>query len=95
MRMDYVIPLQAQITTRLEMIDGEKEKASTSHRAKLQKEQDNLKKQAAELKIFEEKLRHFADKKVKLDLDDGVKMNYGKFDGLLADAKAITGDKEE
>jgi hypothetical protein len=26
-----------------------------------------------------------------LDLDDGVKVNYGKFGDLLSDVKAITG----
>ncbi|MBI4649910.1 DUF1819 family protein [Candidatus Desantisbacteria bacterium] len=30
-----------------------------------------------------------------LDLDDGVKVNYGKFGELLADVKKITGTKEE
>ncbi len=28
-----------------------------------------------------------------LDLDDGVKVNYGKFGDLLAEVKAITGKK--
>jgi hypothetical protein len=29
------------------------------------------------------------------DLDDGVKVNYGKFGALLADVKAVTGGNEE
>jgi transcription antitermination factor NusG len=33
--------------------------------------------------------------KITLDLDDGVKVNYGKFGNLLAEVKAITGDKGE
>jgi hypothetical protein len=96
MRTEYVIPLQSQIAARIEQLEGDKAKAtSTSHRRKLQKEQDDLKKQQAELATFEEKLKHAADQKISLDLDDGVKVNYSKFGDLLAEAKAITGGKEE
>ena len=96
MRTEYVIPLQGQIAARIEQLEGDKAKAtSTSHRRKLQKEQDDLKKQQAELLIFEEKLKHAADQKISLDLDDGVKVNYGKFGDLLAEAKAITGGKDD
>jgi hypothetical protein len=34
---------------------------------------------------FDEKLRHYADRRISLDLDDGVKVNYGKFGNLLAE----------
>lgn len=37
-----------------------------------------------ELKKYDEKLGHLADQQIKIDLDDGVKENYKKFDGLLA-----------
>ena len=95
-RTEYVMPLQGQVTSRIEMIDGEKIKASsTSHRKKLQKEQDELKKQQAELLSFDERIKHFADKKISMDLDDGVKVNYGKFDDLLAEVGAITGGKDD
>jgi hypothetical protein len=91
-----VIPLQGKIASRIEQIEGEKIKASsTSHRKKLQKEQDDLKKQQAELLTFEEKLKHFADQKISLDLDDGVKVNYGKFGDLLAEVNAIAGGKDD
>ena len=33
--------------------------------------------------------------RITLDLDDGVKVNYGKFGTLLSEVKAITGDKGE
>jgi hypothetical protein len=96
MRTEYVIPLQGQIAARIEQLEGDKSKAtSTSHRKKLQKEQDYLKKQQTELLTFEEKLKHAADQKIGFDLDDGVKVNYAKFGDLLADSKAITGGKEE
>ncbi len=52
-----------------------------------------LKKSLAELQSFDEKLRHYADQRISLDLDDGVKVNYGKFGDLLAEVKAISGRK--
>jgi type II restriction/modification system DNA methylase subunit YeeA len=96
MRTEYVIPLQGQVAARIEQLEGDKSMAtSTSHRKNLQKEQDDLKKQQTELLTFEEKLKHAADQKISLDLDDGVKVNYAKFGDLLAESKAITGGKEE
>lgn len=95
-RTEHVIPLQGKIAARIEQIEGEKIKASsTSHRKKLQKEQDELKKQQTELLAFEEKLKHFADQMISIDLDDGVKSNYGKFGDLLAEVKSVTGGKDD
>ena len=87
---------RARSPPELSQIEGDKAKSDQhSHRKKLQKEQDDLRKQQAELAVFEEKLRHVADQKIELDLDDGVKVNYGKFGDLLAEAKAITGGKDD
>ena len=52
-----------------------------------------LNKQYEELQKFEEKLKHLADQRIAIDLDDGVKVNYGKFGDLLANVKEITGAK--
>jgi type II restriction/modification system DNA methylase subunit YeeA len=96
MRTEYVIPLQGQIAARIDQLEGDKAKAtSTSHRTKIQKEQDKLKKQQVELAAFEEKLKHYADMRISLDLDDGVKANYAKFGELLAESKSITGGKDD
>lgn len=40
---------------------------------------------------FDEKLRHYADVRLSPDLDDGVRVNYGKFGDLLAEVKAVCG----
>ena len=66
-----------------------------AHRKKLEREKDKLVKQQVELQTFDEKLRHYADQRISLDLDDGVKVNYGKFGDLLAEVKAITGKKKK
>ena len=96
MRTEYVIPLQGKISSRIgQLADDIAAASSTSHRKKLEKERDTLVKQQAELRTFDEKLRHYADKRISLDLDDGVKVNYGKFGDLLAEVKAVTGGTEE
>ena len=68
---------------------------ATSHRKKFQKALDDLKKQQGELLVFEEKLKHFADQQISLNLNEGVKVNYGKFGDLLAEVKSITGGKDD
>jgi type II restriction/modification system DNA methylase subunit YeeA len=96
MRTKYVIPLQSKVVARIEQLDGDIAQAtSTAYRRKLQKEQDDLKKHRTELLAFDEKLRHSADQRITLDLDDGVKVNYAKFGNLLAEVKAVCGTKEE
>ena len=96
MRTEYVIPLQGRISGRIEQLREDITRAtSTAHGKKLQKELDTLRKQQVELHTFDEKLRHHADLRITLDLDDGVKVNYGKFGDLLAEVKAITGGKDE
>jgi len=96
MRTEYVIPLQGKMSARIEQLASETQKASsTSQRKTLEKERDKLLKHQTELRAFDEKLRHYADQRITLDLDDGVKMNYGKFGDLLAEVKAVTGGTDE
>jgi len=96
MRTEYVIPLLGRLSARIEQLEADKLKSSsTSQRKKLQKEQDDFKKQQSELMTFDERLKNYADQKIKLDLDDGVKVNYAKFADILAEVKAVTGGIEE
>lgn len=96
LRTDYLIPLQSKVVARIDQLDGDIAQATgTAHRRKLQKEQGELKKQRTELTAYDEKLRHAADQRITLDLDDGVKVNYAKFGDLLAEVKAVCGAKEE
>lgn len=96
MRTEYVIPLQGKMAARIEQLASDIQKtSSTSQRKKLDKERDTFLKQQTELRGFDEKLRHYADLRITLDLDDGVKVNYGKFGDLLAEVKAVTGGMDE
>jgi type II restriction/modification system DNA methylase subunit YeeA len=96
MRMEYVIPLQGRISSRIDRIGRDIDAAATTAvQKKLRKQEEKLKRQQAELIKFDEELRHYADMRIRLDLDDGVRINYGKFGNLLAEVKAITGDSDE
>ena len=96
MRTEYVIPLQGMVASRIRQLDEDIDAvASTAHRKRLEKERAALVKQKSELREFDEKLRHYADQRIGLDLDDGVKVNYGKFGDLLAEVKAVTGAKAD
>ena len=94
MRTEYVIPLQGMMASRVRRLkDDIDASSSTAHRKRLEKERPTLVKQQAELREFDEKLRHYADQRICLDFDDGVKVNYGKFGDLLAEVKTVTGTK--
>lgn len=92
LRAEYVVPLTGKIQSRVEMLQKDAAAATgTAARNKLAKEVEKLKKKHVELLAYDEQLRHHADMRITLDLDDGVKVNYGKFGDLLAEVKAVTG----
>ena len=92
LRAQYVVPLTGKLQTRIDMLQQDAQAASsTAARTKLNKEIEKLRKKHTELLAYDEKLRHYADTRITLDLDDGVKVNYGKFGDLLAEVKAVTG----
>lgn len=92
LRAEYVVPLTGKMQARLDMLDKDAQAATnTAARNKISKEIEKLKKKHLELLAYDEKLRHHADMRITLDLDDGVKVNYGKFGELLAEVKAVTG----
>ena len=94
MRTEYVIPLATKIASHIEKLETDKSASeSAAEIKKIEKDVSQLHKQQTELSEFDEKLKHFADQRIELDLNDGVKVNYGKFGDLLADVKAIHGKK--
>ncbi len=96
MRSEYVVPLTSKFAYRLDMLEKDASaSSSTAARTKIQKQIESLRKKQTELMAFEEKLRHYADMRINLDLDDGVKVNYAKFGDLLAESKVITGGSDE
>ena len=96
MRIEYVTPLLGKYDAYAEQLEKQVETAeSTSDSNRFKTELATLAKKQVELREFDDKLKHFADMRISLDLDDGVKVNYGKFGDLLADVKAITGSAPE
>lgn len=92
MRAEYLLPLLGKYAARLDMLDKDlAHAASAAARSKLQKNIEALRKEHRELLAYDEKLRHYADLRITLDLDDGVKVNYGKFGDLLDSVKIVTG----
>ena len=63
------------------------ENAATGERVKLSKQLKKLQEQAEEIRVYEEEIHHLADQMISIDLDDGVKVNYAKFQDVLAKIK--------
>lgn len=86
-RTDYVHEQQGRYRTAIADLEKRMESASTSERVKLSKQLATLQAQDAELHDYEEKIHHLADQYISIDLDDGVKVNYAKFQDVLAKIK--------
>jgi type II restriction/modification system DNA methylase subunit YeeA len=85
MRTVYVTPLMGKLQQRLNDLEAEIAASSSSaEKTRKGREKDKLSKQVVELRAFDEELRHVADQRIALDLDDGVKVNYERFGDLLA-----------
>ena len=86
-RTDYVHEQQARYRTAIADLENRVASAATGERVKLNKALTRLKDQDAELRAYEEKIHHLADQMIAIDLDDGVKVNYAKFQDVLAKIK--------
>lgn len=86
-RTDYVHEQQARYRTAIEGLESRIAIASTSERVKLNKQLAVFQAKAEELHDYEEKIHHYADAMIDIDLDDGVKVNYAKFADVLAKVK--------
>ncbi|WP_305815129.1 BREX-1 system adenine-specific DNA-methyltransferase PglX [Photobacterium leiognathi] len=95
MRTEYVTPLMGKLESRKNILEDSKATASGAELRAIDKELKTIDKKQAELVKFDEELKHLAEMKISIDLDDGVKVNYGKFGNLLADVKAIHGKAPE
>lgn len=87
MRTDYVHEQQERYRTQLSMLEESIASASPSEKVKLNKSIAKLKDQALEISQYEEKIHHLADQMISIDLDDGVKVNYAKFQDVLEKIK--------
>lgn len=86
-RTDYVHEQQARYRTAIADLEQRIANASTGERVKLNKKLTTLQAQDTEIRTYEEKIHHFADQMISVDLDDGVKKNYAIFQDVLAKIK--------
>ena len=86
-RTKYVHPHQTRLNSIIDDLEKRSSSASGSAKIKIEKELAEVKDQKTELFAFEEKVHHFADQRLEIDLDDGVKHNYEIFEDVLAKSK--------
>jgi len=97
-RADYLHRMEQIYTNEISRMQDTIEHSKSAHEASMaEKRVEKLKKQVKECQDYDAKLGHLALDQIKLDLDDGVKVNYrkaqtsrdGKFYEVLADSKKI------
>ena len=84
-RTDYLHEYQQMLRNKKELIELRLKGADITPREKteIEKEIKKIDLDIKEIALYDEKIHHFADKRVEIDLDDGVKNNYDIFIDLL------------
>lgn len=86
-RTDYLHEQQERYRAQIGYANDALAGAERGERVRLDKRVKKLNDQLKETIAYEEKLHHLADQMIKIDLDDGVKVNYAKFQDVLAKIK--------
>ena len=87
-RLDYLHRIQ---TTYEKLLTDVNYKLTTelslSEKKEVQRRQIDLNAKLQEIKEYDEKIAHIANQRICIDLDDGVTVNYSKFNDILAKIK--------
>lgn len=82
-RTDYLHQAQRYVETAMQSAQYTIDNASSaSEKSKATKAVTKYTKQLAEMKIYDEAIAHIANQRIEINLDDGVKVNYAKFQGV-------------
>ncbi len=82
-RTDYLHQAQRYVETAMQSAQYTIDNASSaSEKSKATKAVTKYTKQLAEMKIYDEAIAHITNQRIEIDLDDGVKVNYAKFQGV-------------
>lgn len=82
-RTDYLHKAQKYVETAMQSAQYTIDNAtSASEKSKATKAVTKYTKQLAEMKIYDEAIAHVANQRIEIDLDDGVKVNYARFQGV-------------
>ncbi|QEA52487.1 BREX-1 system adenine-specific DNA-methyltransferase PglX [Loigolactobacillus coryniformis] len=79
-RTAYLLPLMRTIDRLLTLTNTEVD--STRAKAAAEKQRANYQRQLTELRQYETVVQYMANRELVLDLDDGVKVNYAKFQNI-------------
>ena len=79
LRLDYLQHLTSKLNSTESMLKND----TNTPKIKISKKLSEISKQRQELKKYDELLRHCADKNIEINLDDGIKVNYAKFENLV------------
>lgn len=78
----YYLPESTRKKNELDELNGKITKAEGREKTRLEKERQNLAAAYNEALEYGQVLDHMANQYIKIDLDDGVKVNYAKFQGV-------------
>lgn len=83
-RADYLHVLQRKYESEINRLDNDinSEILSTKEKTVAKKRKEKIQKQLAECKQYDQVIAHVAHQRIAIDLDDGVKVNYQKFQGV-------------
>ena len=83
-RTDYLHLLQRKYEAEVNRLDMvmENDNESVREKTEAKKKKEKIQKQILECVQYDQVIAHVANQKISLDLDDGVKVNYAKFQGV-------------
>lgn len=81
-RVDYLHNIQKSIEQAKLSAEYLRDNGSGAEKAKATKLITKYTKQLAEIHLYDEAMAHIASQRIEIDLDDGVKVNYEKFQGV-------------
>lgn len=87
LRTGYLHEVQAKYAADAESLEKALTAGAGGNQTQMKKELSALKAKQEEMHVFEEKIHHYADIRISIDLDDGVKHNYALFADVLAKLK--------
>lgn len=83
-RTDYLHTLQRKYESEIDRLDNDmnSEVVSAKEKSTAKKRKETLQKQLVECVAYDQVIAHVANQRIEIDLDDGVKFNYQRFQGV-------------
>lgn len=83
-RTDYLHSLQRTYEAEVSRLENDINSGtiSTKEKSDAKKRRDTISKQLVECKAYDQVIAHVANQRISIDLDDGVKINYQKFQSI-------------